>query len=199
MLLRNVSILPLIASLAACAGTAPSSLTRLDDGRSIKLSDSLVYEVNKGILGTKYEYTFVPGTYRAAFSDLNGAYFQGPPSCFRAKLMVAGGLQDSLVGKTVVVADCGVYVPADPSKLPSLYTVNGTGANMTLGAKDDDISRALTTNQIIANPSISPAAGGLAGGIVGGLSAAISAAEQGRLVMTDQPPTAQLKLLVSGH
>lgn len=192
--------------LSGCAGIAPSNLIPIQNGCTIKLSDDLVFEANRGIFGTRYEFRTVQGDYRAIFTDQGGTYYQGAPSCHREKVVVAGGLKGELVGKVVLVSDCGLYVPKDSSNKVSMYIVTGTGASMLLGDTEEQVQRAIAvttqsgTNAIaigdskdrgaqsdniaispaVNSASLPPLQAGVAGGVAAGVVGALVQAERGR-------------------
>ncbi|MGG7607093.1 hypothetical protein [Massilia sp. BKSP1R2A-1] len=211
MLIRWTVALLVVSTMTACA-ISQASLTPVSDGSAVSLPENVKYIRNH------VEFSLSQGEYRAAFADQKGTYYQGPPLCFRTKLLEAGWGGKHLQDKIFAVFDCVLYVPRDSRSDTVVYTVNGTGASTNFGHSLEDVDAAIASaasrqpsspasrtsdgvNSLVAasvvNTSLTPAQAGAAGGLAGALVAGIVAVEKGKFETAAQQPTAEeLKNLV---
>ncbi|TLU67086.1 hypothetical protein FE810_02015 [Thalassotalea litorea] len=184
-------ILPALLSLAVgCSGMNPRTVTPEDNLSSIKLEKDYIFMAEYAT-GVKYEYTIKSGIYEPAGLDSKGVYYGGSPSCIITKVIETSWvLTESLKGKVLGTADCGVYVPNNKKSL-KVYTVIGT--NEAWGnSEPTTIESQKVSTSTFTEHSITP--GGAAGvGIGVGVVNALIEAEKGRFTFVrNQKITSEL-------
>ncbi len=186
--------------LTGCGSISPNKLQPTDSTKALRLKDSFSYEAFFKLSGIRYRLSLIQGRYVANGQDESGVYYLGPDECFHVVMTEAGwGGADSLVGKTVLASDCGIYVFTDPRKEPQVFIVNGSNyrySKSVAAASAPQLDTA-TTQSIVtpAAQSASPIQAGVGGALGAGIVEAIIAAERGNYgLYRDQPLGPGLRL-----
>ena len=110
---RAATLLTLAAVVSGCAMHSAKLTPPPAAAQHIRLKDPVAFDSTYA--GSVREFRLAAGDYRPVGEDREGAYYKGPPMCFREVwTKVSWAIKDEMLHRGTF-ADCGIFVPKDAS------------------------------------------------------------------------------------
>ena len=118
---RIAALVTCVSVISGCAAHSAKLTPPATSAQHIRLQDPVAFDSTYA--GAVSEFRLAAGDYRPIGEDRDGAYYKGPPLCFRLVwTKVSWAIKDSMLNRGVF-ADCGIFVPKN-AELPAKGFMN---------------------------------------------------------------------------